>query len=127
MLLVAWTADFLHSLVEFLFIPQLPFCGPNVIDDCVCDMYLLLKLPCTDTHFIGLSVIVNGGAIYTVIFFILLVSYGVILHSLKTHGLEVNHKASYICASHVTVVILFLFPVYPCMLGVFLPFPLINS
>ena len=110
MLLVAWTGGFLHSLVQVLFIYQLPFCGPNIIDNFLCDMYPLLKLACTDTHLIGLSMIANGGAICTAVFFILLVSYGVILHSLKTHGLEGNHKAFYTCASHITVVLLFFVP-----------------
>ncbi|XP_058383520.1 olfactory receptor 4A15-like [Diceros bicornis minor] len=110
MLLVTWTGGLLHSLVQYLFIYQLPFCGPNVIDNFVCDMYPLLKLACTNTYLNGLSMIANGGAICTVIFFILLVSYGVILYSLKSHGLERKHKAFYTCASHVTVVILFFVP-----------------
>ncbi|XP_070085627.1 olfactory receptor 4A15-like [Equus caballus] len=110
MLLVAWTGGFLHSLVQFLFIYQLPFCGPNVIDNFVCDVYPLLKLACTNTYLTGLSMIANGGAICTIIFFILLVSYGVILYSLKTHGLEEKCKALYTCASHMTVVILFFVP-----------------
>lgn len=110
MLLMAWTGGFLHSLVQFFFIYQLPFCGPNVIDNFVCDMYPLLKLACTNTYVIGLSLIANGGAICTVTFFLLLISYGVILHSLKTHGLEGKRKAFYTCASHITVVILFFVP-----------------
>ncbi|XP_057581445.1 olfactory receptor 4A15-like [Hippopotamus amphibius kiboko] len=110
MRLVAWTGGFLHSLVQFLSIYQLSFCGPNVTDNFLCDMYPLLKLACTYTHLIGLSMIGNGGAICTVVFFILLVSYGVILHSLKTHGLERNPKAFYTCASHMMVVILFFVP-----------------
>ncbi|XP_059566885.1 olfactory receptor 4A15-like [Myotis daubentonii] len=110
MLLMAWTGGFLHSLVQFLFIYQLPFCGPNVIDNFACDMYPLLKLACTNTYLVGLSMIGNGGAICTVTFFLLLISYGVILHSLKTHGLEGKRKAFYTCASHITVVILFFVP-----------------
>ncbi|XP_040113738.1 olfactory receptor 4A15-like isoform X2 [Oryx dammah] len=110
MLLVVWTGDVLHSLVQLLYIYQLPFCGPNVIDNIVCDMYPLLKLACADTHLIGFFMTANGGAICTVVFFILLVSYGVILQSLKTHGLEGNHKAFYTCASRMMVVILFFVP-----------------
>ncbi|XP_046504944.1 olfactory receptor 4A15-like [Equus quagga] len=110
MLLVAWTGGFLHSLVQFLFIYQFPFCGPNVIDNFVCDVYPLLKLACTNTYLTGLSMIANGGAICTIIFFIFLVSYGVILYSLKTHGLEEKCKAFYTCSSYMTVVILFFVP-----------------
>jgi olfactory receptor len=110
MLLVAWTGGFFHSLVQLLFIYHLPFCGPNVIDNFVCDMYPLLKLACTNTYLIGLCMIANGGAICTVTFLILLVSYGVILSSLKAHGLEGKRKAFYTCACHITVVILFFVP-----------------
>ncbi|KAM5317018.1 olfactory receptor 4A15-like [Glossophaga mutica] len=110
MLLVAWTGGFLHSLVQFLVIYQLPFCGPNVIDNFLCDVYPLLKLACTNTYLTGLSMMANGGAICTVTFFILLVSYGVILYSLKTHGLEGKRKAFHTCVSHITVVILFFVP-----------------
>ncbi|XP_045412691.1 olfactory receptor 4A15-like [Lemur catta] len=110
MLLVAWIGGFLHSLVQFLFIYQLPFCGPNVINNFACDMYPLLELSCTNTYLIGLSMIANGGAICTVTFFVLLLSYGVILHSLKAQSLEGKRKAFYTCASHITVVILFFVP-----------------
>ncbi|XP_012891736.1 PREDICTED: olfactory receptor 4A15 isoform X2 [Dipodomys ordii] len=110
MLLVAWMGGFLHSLVQFLVIYQLPFCGPNVIDNFLCDMYPLLKLACTNTYLIGVSMIANGGAICSLTFLILLVSYWIILNSLKSHGLEGRRKAFYTCASHVTVVILFFVP-----------------
>ncbi|XP_069326042.1 olfactory receptor 4A15-like [Eulemur rufifrons] len=110
MLLVAWIGGFLHSLIQFVFIYQLPFCGPNVIDNFLCDMYPLLELACTNTYLIGLSMMANGGAFCTVTFFILLLSYGVILHSLKAQSLEGKRKALYTCASHITVVILFFVP-----------------
>ena len=101
-----WRLSALTGSIAF----YLSFPFLNVIDNFVCDMYPLLKLSCSNTHLIGLSMIANGGAICTAVFFILLVPYGVILQSLKTHSLEGNHKASYRCASHMMVVILFFVP-----------------
>ncbi|XP_020043418.2 olfactory receptor 4A16-like [Castor canadensis] len=110
LLVAAWAGGFAHSFVQIVFVCSLPYCGPNIIDHFVCDMYPLLELSCTDTYFIGLTVIANGGAICMVIFILLLVSYGIILNSLKTQSQKGRHKALSTCSSHITVVVLFFVP-----------------
>lgn len=45
----SWVAGFGHSILQTLLTVQLPFCGPNEIDNFFCDAHPLLKLACADT------------------------------------------------------------------------------
>uniref|UniRef100_A0A452SDJ3 Olfactory receptor n=1 Tax=Ursus americanus TaxID=9643 RepID=A0A452SDJ3_URSAM len=107
LIVIAWLGAFIHSITEIILALRLPFCGPNLIDHYCCDLQPLLKLACMDTYLINLEWV---GAICSTSFVILMISYIVILHSLRNHSAEGRKRALSTCTSHITVVILFFGP-----------------
>ncbi|XP_061295624.1 olfactory receptor 4P4-like [Bos javanicus] len=112
MIAASCAGAFLHSFGQFLLAIFLPYCGPNEIDHYFCDVYPLLKLACTDTTRIGLLVIANSGLMGLVTFVVLLISYAVILYTVRSHSVENRRKALSTCSSHITVVVLFFAPLF---------------
>nr|XP_010963300.1 LOW QUALITY PROTEIN: olfactory receptor 4P4-like [Camelus bactrianus] len=105
------TACCAGSFVHFLLTINLPFCGPNEIDHYFCDVYPLLKLACTDTYRVGILVVANSGMMGLVTFVVLMLSYLLILSTVKAYPAESRGKALSTCSSHITVVVLFFVPV----------------
>ncbi|XP_066485884.1 olfactory receptor 4D1-like [Tiliqua scincoides] len=99
----AWLGGFVHSIVQMAIFIQLPFCGPNILDNFFCDIPQVIKLVCIDTYAIELLMVANSGLIVAVMFFVLLISYAVILVKIRTHVTESKHKALSTCTTQIIV------------------------
>ena len=72
----------------------LPFCCSNIIDRFMCVILPLIQLACVDTFLICLLVAANDRVIPVNTFVMLLVSYVVILCSVRTHSSAGRKKTS---------------------------------
>ena len=100
LIVLAWIGSFIHSTAQIILALRLPFCGPYLIDHYCCDLQPLLKLACMDTYMINLLLVSNSGAICSSSFMILIISYIVILHSLRNHSAKGKKKALCLHFSH---------------------------
>ncbi|XP_046323715.1 olfactory receptor 4C11 [Marmota monax] len=110
LIVLAWIGSFIHSIAQIILSLRLPFYGPNLIDHYCYDLQPLLKLACMDTYMTNLLLVTNSGAICSSSFVILMISYVVILHSLRNHSAEGRKKVLSTCTSHIIVVVLFFGP-----------------
>ncbi|XP_014700108.1 olfactory receptor 4F3/4F16/4F29-like [Equus asinus] len=120
LLVAAWTIGIIHSLIQLVFVVNLPFCGPNEVDSFYCDLPRLIRLACTDTYRLGLMVTANSGFISLGTFCILIISYIFILVIVWKHSANGLSKALSTLSAHITVVVLFF---GPCVFVYSWPFP----
>ncbi|XP_008826067.1 olfactory receptor 4F3/4F16/4F29-like [Nannospalax galili] len=109
-LVAAWVIGLTHSLVQIAFVVNLPFCGPNVLDSFYCDLPRFIKLACIDTYQLEFMVTVNSGFISVGSFFLLIISYIVIIVSVQKHSSGGSSKALSTLSAHISVVVLFFGP-----------------
>ncbi|XP_036880301.2 olfactory receptor 5AN1-like [Manis javanica] len=108
MVLGSYMAGISGSVSQMCVMPQLHFCGPNVIHHFFCDMPQLLVLSCTDTFSakLILAIITMIFAIINVL--VILISYVYIVFSImKFTTAKGRSKAFNTCASHLTAVSFF--------------------
>uniref|UniRef100_A0A8C6NFC1 Olfactory receptor n=1 Tax=Melopsittacus undulatus TaxID=13146 RepID=A0A8C6NFC1_MELUD len=118
-----WAGGFLHSIVQTLLTIQLPFCGPNTVDNYFCDVPLVIRLACTDIYVIEWLMASNSGLISLFCFLVLVISYTFVLATIRVRFTEGHWKALSTCASHVMVVTIFFVPCIFIYLRPFSTFP----
>ncbi|XP_072480008.1 olfactory receptor 4F4-like [Notamacropus eugenii] len=109
---VAWMIGLLHSVSQFVFVINLPFCGPNKLESFYCDFPQVAKLACRDTSRVVYVVNVNSGIVTMGTFFLLLMSYIIILVTVRHHSSAGLSKAFSTLSAHLSVVFLFFAPCF---------------
>ncbi|XP_054858879.1 olfactory receptor 6V1-like [Eublepharis macularius] len=103
----AWATSFFSMIPPSVFRARLPFCLSNQIDHFFCDNAPLLKLSCSDTHFIELWDFLLAILFIFSSFVVTVASYVAILFTIvRIPSATGRHKAFSTCASHFTVVVI---------------------
>ncbi|XP_042329763.1 olfactory receptor 4D5-like [Sceloporus undulatus] len=124
LLCASWVGGFVHSIVQVGIIIQLPFCGPNKLDNFYCDVPQVVKLSCTNTFVVELLMVSNSGLVTLMCFIVLLVSYSILLAKLRAGSATGLSKAISTCVSHIIVVTLIFGPCVYIYLRPFRTFPM---
>ncbi|XP_003797343.1 olfactory receptor 4K1 [Otolemur garnettii] len=107
---ISWAVGILHSVSHLAFTVDLPFCGPNEVDSFFCDLPLVIELACVDTYEMEIMILTNSGLISLSCFLALIISYTVILITVRRKSSSGSSKALSTLTAHITVVILFFGP-----------------
>ncbi|XP_004865182.1 olfactory receptor 4F15-like [Heterocephalus glaber] len=105
-----WVTGVIHSMLQFGFVINLPFCGPNKIDSFYCDLPKVIKLACIDAVKYEFIVTANSGFMSMGTFILLLLSYAYIFLTVQKHSSGDLSKAFVTLSAHITVVFLFFIP-----------------
>uniref|UniRef100_A0A8C7E5Q3 Olfactory receptor n=1 Tax=Naja naja TaxID=35670 RepID=A0A8C7E5Q3_NAJNA len=98
---------FVMSIVLYL-MHQLKFCGPSEINHFFCELNPILKLACSDTHFIEVVTFFISAMCILLPFFLTLASYIFIISTImRMSSVSGRKKAFSTCSSHLMVVSIF--------------------
>ncbi|EDL79784.1 olfactory receptor 773 (predicted) [Rattus norvegicus] len=110
LVLTSWTIGIVHALSHLVVIVELPFCSPKEIDSFFCDMPLVIKLACMDSHNLDILMYADCGVVGVTCFILLLISYTYILITVHQSSKAGASKALSTCTAHITVVMIFFVP-----------------
>ncbi|XP_014453240.1 olfactory receptor 10A7-like [Alligator mississippiensis] len=103
-----WITGAFISLLQTVWIFNMPFCGPNKVNHFFCDAPALLQLVCSDTYLYEMQIMASTLLVCLFPLTLILVSYiRIITTILRIPSSEGRRKAFSTCSSHLTVVTLF--------------------
>ncbi|XP_053114904.1 olfactory receptor 4N5-like [Hemicordylus capensis] len=110
LVVTSWVGGFMHSIIQVILIIQLPFCGPNMLDNFFCDITQIIKRACTNTYMLEFVMFVSSGLVSAACFILLLTSYGALLVKVRMGCSQGKSKASSTCITHIIIVFIMFGP-----------------
>ncbi|XP_074783273.1 olfactory receptor 13G1-like [Athene noctua] len=103
-----WGIGTVNSLINTLLVAQLDFCGPNLVQNILCEIPPLLALSCSSTYLSEIMVYMADIILGMGNFLLLILSYCLIIVTIrKIQGSAGKWKAFSTCSSHLAIVGLF--------------------
>ncbi|KAL1779487.1 olfactory receptor 1D2 [Sigmodon hispidus] len=108
LLILCWALSILYGLIHTILMAKVTFCGSRKIHYIFCEMYVLLRLACSDTRINHVVLITTGCFVFLAPFGFMIISYILIVRAiLRIPSASSKYKAFSTCASHLAVVALF--------------------
>ncbi|KAG8428993.1 hypothetical protein GDO86_018608, partial [Hymenochirus boettgeri] len=105
LVLWTWITGFLFSVMAYLLVLVLQFCGPNIIDHFFCDLAPLLELSCSDTSALEIHVsVIASGMCVSQLIFVIITYVCIFISILKITPMSGRKKVFSTCSSHLIVV-----------------------
>nr|XP_008008040.2 olfactory receptor 1D2 [Chlorocebus sabaeus] len=108
LLSLCWVLSVFYGLIHTFLMTTVTFCGSRKIHYIFCEMYVLLRLACSNTQINHTVLIATGCFIFLIPFGFMIISYVLIVRAiLRIPSVSKKYKAFSTCASHLSVVSLF--------------------
>ncbi|NWR68074.1 O13A1 protein, partial [Bucorvus abyssinicus] len=100
-----WGTGAVNSLINTLLLSQLDFCGPNLVQNFLCEIPPVLALSCSSTYLGQIMVFTADVILGMGNFLVVILSYCLIIGTfLKIQGSTSKWKAFSTCSSHLAIV-----------------------
>ncbi|XP_053319789.1 olfactory receptor 13F1-like [Spea bombifrons] len=104
----SWLIGIFSSLKYSLLVSNMSFCSSQEINHFFCDMKAMLKLSCSNTTDVHLSILVEGVLFGIIPFILIITSYAYIISAIqKICSSAGRYKAFSSCSSHIIIVVMF--------------------